>query len=292
MFTIPRRIIFFATALLVSLSGFCTAGPTSNVTPTPLDVKNGIWVWADQSAEEHAIFLSRQSGSTWGKVEKLTNNDVVNVVPAVTKTADGKIFVVWSAFRDGEAQLRYKISNGSQWSEEQILYTGLTSNTAPAVCVDDSGTIWIAWAGFNGVNDEIYFTNNKNGEFSTATAITDNEIPDILPVLGIDDTTGTPWLEWQQFAPAGYVSYEAAWNGSQWSPPVLVSTEDDSADLTVNKGHADLLNRTARQNDGMSGPNEVEIEIPDFVTSLDSASLHVPGYAVQSLPVRNMKVVE
>lgn len=286
----PRRILLFATALFVLSAHSASASQNATEVAPPLDIKNGIWVWADYSNDQHAIFLNEQDNEEWGSTIKLTDNEAVNVVPAVSRTSSGKIFVVWSAFKDGEAQLHYKISNGKSWGEEKIFYSGLTSNTAPAICIDDNGVTWLAWAGFNGVNDEIYYTNNKTGDFVTARPITDNNVPDILPVLGIDDETGLPWLEWQQFSADGYVTYEAAWNGSEWSEPTTVSTEETDSDTS--SSHAFLLNRTATQGTTATDSEEVEIEIPEFVSSLDSASLHIPGYGVQSLPVRNMKVIE
>jgi len=266
---------------------------------TQLDGKT-IWTWAEKSGDEHAVFISRQVGEVWEKPQKISANEGVNVVPAVANTSGEDLMVVWTIFSGSQAQLHYRQLKGGHWSEEKEYYTGLSSNTAPSVSVDGTGKLWIVWAGFNGISDEIYYSTWNGTSFATAKAITANDIPDIQPVLGINETTGSPWVQWLQFSQKGYVRYESTWNNSAWSEPLLVpavdtsSTGDKSTETTpaAVRKKASIVTKNAtggNQASKLSTTSEqLEIEIPEFVTNPESASIHIPGYTVHSLPVRSI----
>jgi len=121
-------------------------------------------------------------------------------------------------------------------------------------------------------------------------------VPDILPVLGIDETSGHPWIQWLQYTESGYKKFETSWDGTTWSTPIRVeaettatgtgsSTQSSRAALPTKKV-ATAATAATSQEEGL------EIEIPAFVTSPESASLHIPGYSVRSLPVRSMSAAK
>jgi hypothetical protein len=282
---------FLYLPIFVSLFFLHNASVAAEQASTAKDTRaegKAVWAWAGQSGSEDAIFISRKVGTTWEEPQKVSTGEGVNIVPAVANPVADDLIVVWSNYTGSQAQLRYRHLQDGQWSEEKEYYTGLSSNMAPSVGVDRTGKIWLVWAGFNGVNDEIYFATWNETSFTTAQALTANDIPDIQPVLGIDGTTGTPWVQWQQFSENGYVELESTWNGSAWSDPVLVTAEVSSTSATEEPAAADqqLTTKKAQTDD------QLEIEIPSFVANPESASIHVPGYAVQSLPIRRVAPIE
>ncbi len=295
--------IFFLSALmlLIAFPAFSGATQTSTeiVPGSALVIENGVWAWSDDTENQHAIFVSRQTGSQWGQPEQISDNKKVNVVPALTKTSDEDIFVVWSSFDGQQSQLRYKEFKKGAWTEETVYYSGLSANTAPAVATDGSGTLWLVWSGFNGVSDEIYFTTFSNGRFATAQPVTNNDVPDILPVIGTDQLTGNLWVRWQQFSAKGYLALESTWNGSAWTSPEEVMAKSVAATGTEEATilQHDLMTKLDTATDQSvtkegGSEEEYQLEIPEFVTAPDTASVHIPGYAIQSLPMRNIKTFE
>lgn len=266
------------------------------------------WVWAEKRENQHAILLSRSEISEWEEIEQISDNDAINVVPAATVYKGQEIFIVWSAFKNGQSKLLYRYQEEGKWTDETVFHTGLSSNTAPTVAVDSKGKLWLVWVGFNGLNDEIYFSTWDGSEFSTPAPITNNAVPDILPVLGIDPETDLPWIQWQRFTTSGYVDYQAFIEDEEWTSPALVTatTETEEVEQTpaesMTEQRSALVKATAIQvtestlQDNnvdemeVSKPEAtaVEIEIPEFVTEPDSASIYRPGYEIQSLPVRSM----
>ena len=265
--------------------------------------KKAVWTWVDKPEKGNTVFISRQVGDGWGTPQKISTGEGVNVVPTVTSTSGDNLMVVWTSYTGGQAQLHYRQVQGDTLTEEKEFYTGLASNTAPSLSVDGSGKTWLVWAGFNGISDEIYYSTWDGSSFTTPIAITNNDLPDIQPVLGNDDATGTLWVQWLQLTLNGSTKYEATWNGSAWNEPVQIAdgetsaTAEESTESAVkvaakkiggSSAAADIAGKTVKTVDG----GQLEIEVPEFITQPRSASIHVPGHAVQSLPVRNVTPVK
>lgn len=295
--------IIFHLSLFFLLSCLCPPSNAADKISTPGSIQasgKAVWAWADKSGSEHAVFISRQAGDAWEKPQKVSANEGVNVVPAVVHTSGEDLMVVWSNYTGTQAQLRYRQLKDGQWTEEKEYYTGLSSNLAPSVSIDGKGKLWLAWVGFNGISDDIYYTTWNGTAFASAKAITANDVPDIQPVLGIDEASGEPWVQWLQYSAKGYMKYESSWIGSAWTKPRLVTTTTTSASgvdstttskAVVMKNAGDAASKSATtqsQSTTEVTVNQLEVEIPDFITIPQSASIHIPGYAIQSLPVRSV----
>jgi hypothetical protein len=248
-----------------------------------------VWTWVDQVDGEDVVFISRHAGGQWSARETVSSRGGVNVVPAVTTVGATDLVAVWTNYSGPQAMIRYRRLLDGVWSEETQYHSGLSSNTAPTVAQDDDGRLWMVWSGFSGISDDIYYTTWEGGTFAPAQAITSNDVPDVLPVLGVDGESGRPWVQWQQFADQGYVWVESTWDGAAWTEAVPVSAEvvEESARAERGTPHRRAGGSTPETGGGTESADR-EIEIPPFITHPQSASLHLPGFSVQSLPVRTM----
>jgi hypothetical protein len=278
-------------------------GATENKQAPNSESDKAVWAWADRVGNDNVIYFSRKVGGVWTAPKTISEQGGINVVPAVSSSGNGDdLFTVWTNHSNSQAQLRYRQLKAGAWTEEQEYYSGLVSNTAPTLADDASGTLWIVWAGYNGISDEIYYSRWNGSSFDSAKAITTNDVPDILPVLGIDEQSGLPWIQWLQHTESGYKKFETSWNGSSWGVPIRVESQDSAAS-TATSGSTALKARTtlptkkvsdsgANTNSNNEESEEVAIEIPAFVTMPESASVHIPGYSVRSLPVRSMSAAK
>jgi len=226
-------------------------------------------VWADPSDHEYAIFYSSKNNGDWSRPVKLSDNDKLNVTPAITFDPTGIGWVVWSALEGSEIHLYYQRLRNNAWDWETKIDTSLSSNTSPTLLVDRLGIIWLAWAGNNGQNDEIFFSRWINGAFETPIQITDNSVPDILPVLSMEKINSMPRIDWLQFCDSGNCAYYSQWTGNAWSEPSPVNTDENM-----------VGNVTA------SALQEKKFQIPSFVKTPQSVSVHIDGDSIQSRPLR------
>ena len=226
-------------------------------------------VWAEPSDHEYAIFYSSKNNGDWSSPVKLSDNDKLNVTPAITFDPTGIGWVVWSALEGSEIYLYYQRFHNNAWDRETEIDTGLSSNTSPTLLVDRLGIIWIVWAGNNEQNNEIFFSRWINGVFETPIQITDNSVPDVLPVLSVDKINSIPRIDWLQFCDSGNCAYYSQWTGNTWSEPSPVNKEENI-----------VGNATA------SALQEKKIQIPSFVKTPQSVSVHIDGDSIQSRPLR------
>lgn len=274
-FRLMQSVLAFTMLFLFSAHGFAEEGKQNSVE------KEELWIWAEVGDKPDTIFFTRGSGESWQIPEQLSENEALNVVPAVLKLNNGKVFVAWSTYENGESKIYYRYETDTGWSEPAVYVSGLTQNMAPSLLVDKKGTLWLFFAGFNGLSDEIYYTTWKDGKFETAVAITSNDIPDILPVTGLAKDSGTIWVQWSQFSKDGYIKYQSRYEGSEWNDPQPVESVSEEENEDV------ITNDKAQKDE-----TEFELVIPEVVTDVKSASVHIPGNEIQSLPVRSLDIVE
>ena len=292
-----QRLSILFTILLayISFYHFANADETAREIKTeavPIAIENGIWTWSDDTGSRHAIFVSRQDGDVWGEPEEISMNDGINVAPAAIANGGTDALVIWSSFTGQQSQLHYRLFSGGAWKEEITYYSGLNSNTAPAVALDGDGRLWLVWAGFNGVSDEIFYSIWQGDGFTEALPITDSGIPDILPILGIDSSNGYPWVQWQRFSSQGYRLYQSKWTGETWSDAEFVMVNEQALDN--DQAVALMLGLLAEDfsDEGEASGEEFSIEVPDFIDTPGTAAVHIPGYAVHSLPLRALGITD
>jgi hypothetical protein len=227
-------------------------------------------VWAQPSDTEYAIYYSSQVTGDWSGPLKLSNNEKLNVTPAITTHPSGEVWVVWSALEETQISLYYKRFHDNRWGPETLINTGLASNTAPTLLIDETDVVWLVWSGNNGANDEIFFSRWIEGEFEKPIQITENSVPDILPVLRLDDTSRMPVINWLQACDSGNCAYYSQWTGFEWSEPSPGMADEEGATGNI----------------ATSTVQKKQFQIPGFVKTPQSVSVHTGGSGIQSLPLR------
>ena len=264
-----RISIYVCAAVFLLVGSLCTQA-TENIKDAP---DGTAMVWVQNSDGNFPVFFSAFDGKQWKEPLIVSENEKLNLVPSITKGDKGEIWVVWTLFDKGETDLFFKYYADGSWSDEQKIETGLAANIASSILFDDEKVLWLVWAGSDGQDDDIYYTRWNGSAFEPAERITDNSVPDVLPVLGMT-SKGKVWVQWKYYGDSGYETMVSEWKGTEWSEAKLAD------------GNFFLKYASVKEPAGEA--EELEIELPEFVSDPRAVSVFVPDQEIQSIPIRLM----
>jgi hypothetical protein len=230
-------------------------------------------VWSESDGANYQIFYSRFENKLWSTEVSITHSDSSNILPCIGKDTDGVVWVVWSVVDGIQSQLFYSQSDGGTWSQPALIPTGFTSNTAPSVVVTSDNVVHIVWSGFDGKVDNIYHISRKGNLWSKPQKVNlDNAVPDILPIIGMNDA-GNLWVYWSGYDGGGkYRNYSSIRNGLKWEG----ETEENVSDNV----YLTMIKKVASQIPAL----------PQSVSAPAKSSIYLENKRqIQSLPLRYLK---
>ena len=256
--------IFWGTSILL-VSNYCV---TESVAAGA--VKAHV-AWAESDGEDHEIFYSFFKDNFWSSALPLTDDKLLNTQPALSVGTNGTIWALWVDAIGTESRLSFCRYNDKSWSTPRQISSDLTSNVSPSIAVDNGNIAWIVWAGFDGQDDDIFFSRWNGNDWEIPLRVNlDDSTPDILPIIGIDET-GTPFIYWLGYRDGSYKAYYTQWNGLEWEFETEVGGESTYYETVLDES-GDIPS------------------LPDFVSEPDKASIHVRNDGkIQSIPVRYLR---
>lgn len=91
-----------------------------------------------------AIVPIAKADTVWSSDQRLTVNQAIDMSPAVSGLADGRVLVVWQSYRAGKPQLYSKVFAGT-WSPDALVPLGDSENGQPSLSRGQDGSLWLAW---------------------------------------------------------------------------------------------------------------------------------------------------
>jgi hypothetical protein len=247
----PRRILVGGAKLLVSLDAPATATVTVNTAQGAFK-----FALADLSGGAVKKFLDgRVSAEQQAGALRLTGPETEDDFPAITKGADGTVWVAYVAYQPGKPILNERIQagnfdslvptgNGDQvrlirfdgkvWQPPLDVTAGGLDVWRPAVAVDGQGRVVVAWSQQVDGDWEIFYRRytpgpqGTEGQWSNIVRFTHAPGCD-FQVVAATDSTGTVWLAWQAWRKDNFeILLAALADGHPWKEPRVVS--DSKAD--------------------------------------------------------------
>lgn len=175
-------------------------------------------VWHGRKDGEHMLFLRHRRNGVWLETKEFFSDGAVNSPPVMVADRQKRNFVVWTLREHDSVRLAFRLIDGDRVSQPNFINTSFRYSMAPHMTVDPLGVVWLTFSGSNGDDDDIYVSSWSNGEWAPPQQVnTDDDLPDVLPVIGVDRTGGV-WIRWHSFDGDRYRQYYSRWNGEQWSP--------------------------------------------------------------------------
>lgn len=214
----PLRRAVFAVTLLACW--YLAAGPAAASTHR---------AWSGRSDSGRDIFY--ESSAAPGQIVSVTASPADDITPALSRDGAGRLHLFWVR-RDGDGQSLYHSTlQDPGWDTPRRLPTGRLPVSHPAALLDDRGVLWLAWTAFDGEDDEIYAMSLTAGVWSPPVLISrDDAVPDIHPVLGLDDE-GVPWIYWRGYDGQAYSGYVSRLRDGAWTPERNLGERDSYRQL-------------------------------------------------------------
>jgi hypothetical protein len=199
--------IYLMTHLWFGWSGqtALVADSNDNIAPALGELANGtiILVWSRGTGVygTYDLYWMGYNGTRWTSMSPLTQSLRDNFTPALTRTADGTIWLLWSRNNstNGGGDIFYKTYNGT-WSREKALVATAAAEKFPTVSQTSDGKVWVSYTSNSGGNDQLWDVAWNGLSWSVPVKLTSTTNIDDYPWL-VQDRSGVVWVFWTRLLP-------------------------------------------------------------------------------------------
>jgi hypothetical protein len=175
-------------------------------------------VWSDQRDGNGEVYYKRSTdqGMTWGPDTRLTNAPMNSWYPSVA-TSGGQVNLVWTDYRDYDAEIYYKrsLNGGTTWESDTRLTRSSGESNFPSVAGSGS-KVHVVWSDRRGGTYELYYKRfvtyweSDQGltfDYSAYTSATNTRCiaasGDTVHVVWYDDRTRSPEIYYKRSVDRG-----------------------------------------------------------------------------------------
>jgi len=164
--------------------------------------------WLGRPAGGDQVFLTQYSKSkrTWTTPAAVSDAGQDIMRAAVAVDGQNRVWVFWSANRDGNFDLYAKYLAQGKWSSLQRLTFDPGTDLNPVAATDASGRIWLAWQGYRDGNLEILAAAQQDDSFSTETVVSFSQASDWDPAIAAAPN-GDIAVSWDTYDKGDYDVY-------------------------------------------------------------------------------------
>jgi hypothetical protein len=127
--------------------------------------------------------------------------DVMRAAAAVD--GNRRVWVIWSANRDGNFDLYAKVLSRGRWSAEMRLTHDPGPDLSPVAATDSGGRVWVAWQGLRRDNFEILSMAQQGDRFGPETVVSVSPYSDWDPAIAASPT-GDVAIAWDTYDRGDY----------------------------------------------------------------------------------------
>ena len=209
--------------LLSVLACLPAAGQFSSVEPVGTELRSDdlpdiaaasdgtLWlVWMSHDARRDEINLRQYRNGSWSNVLLVPNGDGDVWLPQVALDGRNRVWVVWSARRNGNWDLyarRYDPAAES-WGSLVRLTDHRLPDINPSLAARD-GKLAVAWQAFRGSESDILLRTFADGEWSQAVSVSGRPGNDWSPAVALD-SRGAAWVAYDSYRNGNYDVYLTA----------------------------------------------------------------------------------
>jgi hypothetical protein len=164
--------------------------------------------WLGRPAGGDQVFLMQYSKSkrTWTTPVAVSDAGQDIMRTAVAVDGQNRVWVFWSANREGNFDLYAKYLAQGKWSSLQRLTWDPGTDLNPVAATDSGGRIWLAWQGYRDGNLEILAAAQQDDSFSSETLVSFSPASDWDPAIAAAPN-GDVAVSWDTYDKGDYDVY-------------------------------------------------------------------------------------
>jgi len=157
------------------------------------------FIWAEDHPDGSRIYTSEYREGEWQEKTLIADGENLNFLPALGSDSKANRLAVWvTVDANGDSVLKFSFKREGDWQYPRILSNLFKTNLAPVIIFDSQDRAWVFWSANDGNDDDIYMSHQANNHWTQPVEInSDNDVPDILPKAGLDESDNI-WVSWQQ----------------------------------------------------------------------------------------------
>jgi hypothetical protein len=154
------------------------------------------------------VFLRHfsKSTSTWEPPIAVSDKGLDIMRAAVAMDGQKRVWVIWSANKNGNFDLYAKYMDGNNWSPEMRITTDPGTDLNPVATTDSRGRVWIAWQAFRGDNLDILAAVQSGDRFVKETRVSFSPKSDWDPSIAAA-SNGDIAIAWDTYDKGDYDVY-------------------------------------------------------------------------------------
>ena len=147
-----------------------------------------------------------KASSTWEAPIAVSDKGLDVMRAAVAVDGQKRVWVIWSANKNGNFDLYAKYMQGDKWSPEIRITTDPGSDLNPVAATDAKGRVWIAWQAFRGDNLDVLAAVQSGDRFTRETRISFSPKSDWDPSIAAAPN-GDVAIAWDTYDKGDYDVY-------------------------------------------------------------------------------------
>ncbi len=159
-----------------------------------VDEAGNVWVaWAAQAAGNWDIFGRRHGRSGWSRIERWTEHQGPDLLPALA-SGGGRVLLVWQGLRRNHFDILYRVARGDAWGGEGFVSESPAHDWEPVVAAA-GGAFHVAWDSFRGDYD-VFLRSLRGDTWGAELAVASTARLENHAALSVDHRQRL-WISWE-----------------------------------------------------------------------------------------------
>ncbi len=117
------------------------------------------------------LYAARLEENRWSDPIRLSDHPESDINHHLTADGEGRLWLVWQGFRDGQSDIFMRSYAGGQWAPPERVDDDPANDWSPSVAVDSAGNATVVWDTYRDGNYDVWMRTRKGREWDAAAPV-------------------------------------------------------------------------------------------------------------------------